>query len=225
VIQNNIPTNSNNFRLDYDKHLYVSYGTPCSGKSTAFYSWAEKFNINLVTDNTILDDQSPLFYYLVNAFEKGNKSFFFHFQMEVLPLRFWQMASAPNRSLIDESIFSTLAYSRALYNLKWITDYEYNTFNNNYISYRALLPAQITIYYFHCNNDTVLERLKIRNRPIECSSYSLEYISALRDAFDFTFAELKGLYKVVEIDTEILSLDEVLHKCSEAQILIQQPHL
>jgi len=171
------------FKLDQKRKLYISYGTPCSGKSTALAAWSQKYDLPLVQNPAILDKESRLYYYFSNAFINGVKAMFFHFQMEILPMRFWQTATAPDRAIVDESIYSTLAYSNALFKLKWLREYEYYTFLHNYLSCQTILPKPKKIFFFYCNNSTVIERLKERGRPIEKESYTLEYINALNEAF------------------------------------------
>lgn len=196
-------------QLDQKRRLYISYGTPCSGKSTALAAWSQKYDLPLVQNPDIIDKETRLYYYLSNAFINGAKAMFFHFQMEILPMRFWQMATAPDRALVDESIYSTLAYSNALLKLNWLHEYEYRTFLNNYLSYQTILPKPKKIFFFYCKNVTVIERLKERGIPIEIESYTLEYINALNEAFLETANILREFCDIVEIDTDKYSPAEI----------------
>jgi len=127
----------------------------------------ENSKLQFVCDNEILQNKSRLYSYLCKAFIEEERSFFFHFQIEVLTLRFWQTLNAPSQSLIDEAIFSTLAYSRALYRPGWLKEYEYQVFYSNYSTYFKFLPPPEVVFYFHCDLDTIKKRVKNRGRKIE----------------------------------------------------------
>jgi len=148
----------------------------------------------------ILSPASRLNFYLRKAFEEDDPRFFFPFQLEVLPTRFWLSMNAPNNALVDGSIFTALAYSRALYELRLLSPFEYGTFFANYLSYLYhLIPPQC-MFYFYCDAATLQKRIRGRKRRTE-RFYSLEYLEALWFAFSETAVEISKSVPVRRIDT------------------------
>lgn len=207
---------NNSFNTTLKKPWFVSFGPPCSGKTTALKAMHANENLPYVADNRILRRGERLNYYLRKAFEEDERSFFFHFQMEILPVRFWQTIEAPQYSLVDETIFSTLAYSRTLYQLKWITPYEYQTFYLHYLTYLKLLPRPNIIYYFTCDTETILRRIIRRKRKIE-KFYTKDYIEALCQTFAEVAKELVENYNLIEIDTTKKRVSEIVEEYGPAE--------
>lgn len=185
-----------------NKRYWVSFGPPGAGKSSTLRAMlnADR-SLTLVQDHTILaKPTSNLRVYLHRAWEKSQRAFFFHFQMEVLPFRFGYTWNAPDNAIVDETIYSTLAYSRALHELRWISDNEYQTFYANYLTYHRLLHKPQQLLYFHCDVQTLLGRINKRGRKLEFH-YPHEYIQALASAFEELATELSGEMEVVRINT------------------------
>jgi 8-oxo-dGTP pyrophosphatase MutT (NUDIX family)/deoxyadenosine/deoxycytidine kinase len=184
------------------REWYASFGPPGAGKTTAL-KVIEKFmpEMKLVEEiPAILNRNSRLNFYLKKAFEDDDPRFFFPFQIEVLPARYWAAASAPAKALVDGTIFTALAYSRALYGLRLLAVHEYETFYVNYLSYYRHFQSPRCVWYFHCDAATLQKRIKARSRRIE-RFYSLEYLNALCFAFNQTAAELARSIPIRRIDT------------------------
>lgn len=198
------------YNTDINKLYYVSFGPPAAGK-TAGLTEMSKANpdLHFVFDRSILGKKSRLNFYLHSAFEKKINAFFFHFQMEVLHLRYRLTQNAPTNSLIDETIYSALAYTKALYALDWISANEYQTFFCHYLSYLASLPAPKIVFYFDCGVGTLLKRIKRRGRKHE-QLYSRNYLEALRLSFSEVSHELSTYYNVIRIDTDKVRLKELV---------------
>lgn len=191
------------------KPWYVSFGAPAVGKTSGLKAMAEKNETSkFVEDRTILRRSSRLNYYLRKAFEEDERSFFFNFQVEILPLRFWQAVAAPAYSLVDESIYSNLAYSRALYNLGWIKNYEYQAFYSIYDVFLKMLPDPTKLFHFNCEPRTIMKRINQRGRAIE-KAYSSQYIEALWFSFFEVSKELSKDINVIVIDTDKLQVDDI----------------
>lgn len=207
-LESSIPFSSpaSNVRPMFQKRYWVSFGPPAAGKSTTLQTMrSENSALTLVRDSTIIQKTtSTLNHYLMKAWKENLRAYFFHFQMEVLPFRFWYTMQAPDYSLVDESIYSAFAYSRALHRLCWITDSEYQTFFANYVTYYRLLPKPQALMYFYCPPKVLLARIKRRGRKIELG-YPAEYVEALAAAFEEVATELGGEINVLRINTEFAS--------------------
>lgn len=182
---------------------YASFGPPGAGKTTALGAIAKALpHMPIITTGTrvILNRHSRLNFYLRKAFEENRSRYFFPFQMEVLPLRFWQSVSQPSHALVDETIYSPLAYSRALYELKLLAPHEYETFFSNYLSYLHHLDPPNAVFCFDCPVDLLRRRIKARGRLHE-RLYSDDYLNALYFAFANTAIELSRVLSVRWIDT------------------------
>jgi 8-oxo-dGTP pyrophosphatase MutT (NUDIX family) len=108
-VKETIPQRSPLNEMKVEKPWYVSFGPPCAGKTTGLKAMSkENENLQFVEYTTILRKRtSRLNFYLRKAFEEDERSLFFHFQIEVLPVRFWQAIGAPAYSLVDDTIYST----------------------------------------------------------------------------------------------------------------------
>lgn len=182
---------------------YVSLGPPGAGKTTALGAIAKALpHMPAITSGSraILNKGSRLNFYLRKAFEENDSRFFFPFQMEVLPLRYWLSAHPPAHALVDETIFSSLAYSRALYELQLLTPHEYETFYVNYRSYLQHLAPPTAVFFFHCPVETLRRRIRGRGRVLE-RFYSDSYLNALSFSFAHTAIELAKDAPVRWIDT------------------------
>ncbi|MCX7922043.1 MAG: deoxynucleoside kinase [Clostridia bacterium] len=200
------------YKTNAEKKIWIAaIGCPATGKTTllkrlveAFPEYSYSGNDQIITEGTILN------FYHKKLFIENDHSFFFRFQMEVLPLRFSQSENAPDYSLVDETIFSTLAYTKALLKLKWIKDYEYHTFYQNYLNYLKFMNKPAKVLYLKCDTlFVVLSRIARRGRQIE-KKYSIEYIEALQQGFAEVAQELiDEKYDVVELNTECCTEDEL----------------
>jgi len=206
-------------RFEFTKKWVVTFGSPGTGKTTTLKRIQRKICPSfLISDNKqILSEGTRLNNYLVEATKHKKWLYYFFFQMEILPERFRQSFNAPDNSFIDESIFSTLAYSTALYRLRWLRKYEFETFLVNYQFYCHFLPNPTLILYFYCSTETMIMRKekrleKVRNREIE-KHYSYQYLEALNSGFKEVAEQLKNAgYEIVFIDTDGKSIEEVTNE-------------
>lgn len=214
TLQGRVPSAVRNadFQLVRPKknRYWVSFGPPGAGKSSTLRAMLNAdASLTLVQDHTILArPTSNLRVYLRKAWEENLRAYFFHFQLEVLPFRFGYTWNAPDNALVDETIYSTLAYSRALHELRWITDSEYQTFYANYLTYYRLLPKPQQLLYFHCDVQMLSARINKRGRKLEFH-YPHEYIQALASTFEELATELSGEMDVVRINTGSTSISRL----------------
>ena len=207
-----IPNTSTLYNKGIDKLYYVSFGPTAAGKTTGLTAMAKADpSLHFAFDTSILRKKSRLNYYLHSAFEKKIRAFFFHFQIEVLHLRYRLTQNAPTNSLIDETIYSTLAYTKALYRLDWITANEFQTFFCHYSYYLSNLPEPKIVFYFDCAVETLMKRIKQRGRKHELL-YPRNYLEALRFSFSEVSNELSRYYNVIQIDTDKNSVNKLVRR-------------
>jgi deoxyadenosine/deoxycytidine kinase len=188
--------------MEQSKIYYATFGGPGTGKTTLLKKIVNNFpeyhysgNDSITTDGSILNK------YHKKIFYDNDYSYFFKFQMEVLPLRFWQTEECKNNSFVDEMIFDALAYSKALKKINWISDEEFHTFYQNYRALESFITKPKTVIYFHCDDIfLVLSRLAKRGRAIE-KKFSIEYLEALLESFHEVSIAMKGEgLNVIELD-------------------------
>lgn len=206
------------------KQYFASFGPPCAGKTEAFRVMAKRDRrLVHVVDTTPLQKNSDQNFYLRKAFEQRDHRLFFHFQVDSLSSRFWTTMAAPANALVDETIYTTLAYSRALLRLGWIAEYEYKAFYRHYSLYSALMPKPAALYYFSCDENLLIARLRERGKKKSRSHeayYLPEYVDALSYAFGELGRELRVVHgvKVVNVDSSAFSSDEIADRYAPEHI-------
>jgi deoxyadenosine/deoxycytidine kinase len=207
-------------RLEFNgtKNMIVTFGAPGAGKTTLLRGLKKNHPESIIISETnkILNKGTRLGRNLVKATE-GDKDLYFQFQMAILPERFTKCFSAPDNSLVDDSIFGTYAYSDALRELKWISKEEHATFLQNFYLYMNFHPRPTKIVYLFCEIDTLQRRIEERvsiekNRELEVK-YDKEYLEALSQSFEKSADFFTSLgYDFIRIGTEELNVDQVVEK-------------
>lgn len=190
--------------------FWIGFGPPGAGKTTAFRAMqARAPSFALVVDTEPLRKESRLAAYLQRIFFDGDHSYFFKFQVDALAVRFRSMVTVPPHSLLDESIYSNHAYTRALRRLGWISSFEYQTAFQLYQCFHDLLPRRLRILHFTASTTTLMSRISGRARAHE-QFYSTEYVDCLREAFADLAREIRSDHQVVDINTDLLSTDHIV---------------
>ncbi|MEJ7623781.1 MAG: NUDIX domain-containing protein [Pyrinomonadaceae bacterium] len=189
----------------------VSLGPPAVGKSTFLNALAKVDPlINVIRDTTWSRKGSNLNTFLKMAFEKGSKEYFFPFQLESLLRRYLYAISAPQNSAVDESIYTSLAYSRALLRLGWITKFEFQIFYSYYLLLERSMPKPTEIVFVTCDLHTMQKRIRDRRRRHE-AFYSPDYIRALHFAFNEVAGDLeRSGMSLTRLDSSVTSVDELI---------------
>ena len=188
--------------VDFGKKWYAAFGPPGVGKTTTLQFVKRISQDAIVEKDDILDNRFDFKGYLNKAFKKKEYQYFLYFQLEILQFRFWQSFNTKNNSIVDESIYSTLAYTKALYSLKHLSSNMFRAFYSHYNSYNAILTPPQTIIYFYCSTKKLLDRIKERARPHE-KYYDIEYVEKLNEAFSEVSSYLKkNGQNVVYISTD-----------------------
>jgi deoxyadenosine/deoxycytidine kinase len=199
--------------LNFDKKWYVAFGPPGVGKTTTLKEINSMHPEIIIEKKNILKRTLNFKEFLHKAFAEKENKFFFHFQMEILQLRFWQSFYAQNNSIVDESIFSTLAYTKALYSLSWIDKYVFESFYRNYRSYQSILIPPTCIFYFYSDTENLFKRINQRGRRREREHeqyYTMQYVDYLNMAFQETAFFLKKMgFNVRYIATDNKSAKQI----------------
>jgi 8-oxo-dGTP pyrophosphatase MutT (NUDIX family)/deoxyadenosine/deoxycytidine kinase len=189
---------------------YCAFGPPGSGKSTLLKLLAEADPAFLhIADTLGLRTDVRVRQLLLELFGEGQHRLFFEFQVRSLAARLRATVGAPEMSLVDESIHSTLAYSIALRNLNWLSDSEFEAFISLYQSLVPLVPPPRMIFYLTARTETLLRRMNRRRRKHE-QHYEWLYVEELRLSFAETAQGLAQSLEVVEIATDEKSPSEII---------------
>lgn len=192
-----------------NKIWYGAYGATATGKTTLLkYISSRDKKYKYVSTDYILTEGTTLNKYLKKVHEEKDYSYYIKFQMRMLPLRFELYEYCEEYSLVDETIYDTLAYTIALKNLNWLTDDEFEIFKSNFQFYNKYIVQPKALIYLSCKNrELILKRLQKRGRNIE-RKYTYEYIDALL----YSFEEVARNYlscKVLEYNIECFTLEEI----------------
>ena len=203
------------------------FGAPGSGKTTMLDKLAARHHDLRVSSSAlaeVTDQRSRLRLYFEKAFG-GLNEYFLHFQMEMLIKRIEQSLNAAHAGgVVDGSICSTLAYSRALLETDRLTADEYSTFYSWYLAARTVVGYPSHVIYCCCSTPELVRRVDARSRPHEVRRYSLEYMDALNAAFASIADEYREHAQVIVVDTQQNELPcpeeekEVVDACCMRQI-------
>lgn len=212
--------------MSLNKKKIISFGPIGAGKTTTLrHLSANNKRLKLIETTDIIEKNTRLNFYLTQTVIEKNKQYFFPFQTEILLTRFSKLIKSGEANLIDESIFSTKAYSITHLRMSDITQLEFETFDYCYKTLLEILPiVNIQILYFYCSTESLMENILKRvsyekQRELE-KLYNYEYINTLKESFKEVCAELKQIgFSVKEYNTENKDL-ELLSKEIENELTL-----
>ncbi len=192
----------------------ASLGAPCTGKSKIFHVIARTYGgMEVVMSRGLVKKTSTLNHCLRRVFEEDDKSNALRLQLEILLSRFRQSFVCPANSLVVETVYGTLAHSRAMYDVNMLSDDEYQSFYSYYLLLVQFLPIPAKICYFYSNPLNILTNIRERAGKVKSRGYEMfytqQYIFALSHAFSQVASELSKEIEVLYFDVNRLSPKEI----------------
>jgi 8-oxo-dGTP pyrophosphatase MutT (NUDIX family) len=197
----------------------VFLGSPGTGKTAAlkaitkeFADFKEKIYIPLKT--------KTLNKYLRIVFEEDDRSYALRLQLEMLLFKFRYSSFCNKDSTIVGAIYGTLAHSRALYEVGFLSDEEYQSFYNYYVHFASLFPLPAKVLYFHRTPENLVRVIKQRAMKFKNHEherfYSDQYIFALSRCFSEVAIEMSKITEVISVDADSLSTQDVVNMYRDA---------
>jgi 8-oxo-dGTP diphosphatase len=188
---------------------YAALGPPAAGKTTTLKAMRHRNpRLQILRSRELVRRGSHMNRLLSEATDIQQDYSYFQFQMAVLPMRSWQLVKgrAKSPALLDETHFSALAYSRALYDRALLSESHYASFVLAYTVWERILPPPSAVFYCDCPTSVLMDRLRMRAaNPSEAREherlYTVEYVASLVRAFAGVARELSQVTQLVHIDT------------------------
>lgn len=158
---------------------------------------------------------------LLNLFLSDMKKYAFTFQMTMMANRqkIYLAAQDFSRrengiSIIDRSFYGDLAFATMHMEKGNISDKEWNVYKSVFSSIGLEQPSNII--YLDVTPETALDRIKTRNRGLETSSYTLEYLQELDTSYKISMEECDTHIQYIDWnDSRTLTDDEILVLCED----------
>jgi len=193
--------------VDLDWHAVI--GPPAAGKSSLLWKIREhRPEFSVSPDTLALIPNSTLNRLLHMAFFRGDDRAFFHFQIGILQERIRQVLMTRSPALVDEGIYSTLAYSRALFRLGKLTADEYELFFRTYLLAESIVGVPKSVLLIDAPVDVLLSRIRARGRLHE-QMYTRSYVGHLAKASQQIAQALRAHAPVFIYNTDSRSAAEL----------------
>jgi len=108
------------------------------------------------------------------------------------------------KGTLDRSIFGDSLFAEVLYEEKFMTKEEFNTYKSLLKSMLDLTAPPYLLIYLDCNTDVALERIKMRNRDCE-KIISRDYLDKINDKYLTWYKEYNYSPKIM-INTNDLNI-------------------
>jgi deoxyadenosine/deoxycytidine kinase len=124
------------------------------------------------------------------------------------------------RGILDRSIFGDSIFAEVLYEEKYMTKEEFNTYKALLEGMLELLAPPFLLIYLDCSVDTALERIKARNRSCE-KIISKDYLEKINTKYLDWYEEYDRSAKMI-IDTNNLNIYDEKDKNYLIDLIRQQ---
>lgn len=191
----------------------VLIGPPGAGKSTLIqrFRQSELGDRWDISQYSFARDRSSREHRYLRRYLAGDSSWAFICQIEALTSRYWQASQVQrDETLVDEWIYSTLGYSRALRLQHDLTEDEYQSFYYLYLALDAALSRPRLVLHLTASSSELLRRIQRRRRILEAESHTLGYLERLRRSFESVAVQIGQTTRVVTLDTSGRTPQDVL---------------
>lgn len=195
------------------------------GKTTIAKVLRDAFHSEVFFEEVDKNPILPLFYTATPA-EIEAKRYPFLLQLFFLNSRFAALKRAllKENNIIDRSIYEDWYFAKVNHDLGRINDMEFSIYQglfHNMVDDLQDLPkkAPDLMVYLHASFETVLKRIKKRNRPYEQDPSLIEYYRLLWEGYD---AWVKNHYKASAVFFIDMDKYDVVAHPEHKQILVDQ---
>ncbi len=189
-------------------------GPPAVGKTTLLKRYIDQTPTAVwVPDIKLLQRDGRGDTYLTRYLH-GDRSFALPCQMETLLLRAHQALKAADGSILDQHIYTSLAYSKALRHRADLTAEEFETFYRYYCLVSSALPTPKAVVHLTARTEVLMRRLRARRRKIE-RDFTSAYVSLVAACFEEVAEDLREKVTVVRLDSSDMNRAEVLERFTE----------
>ena len=177
-------------QLDYKKYrklrgtLYAFEGSVGTGKSTLGWSLEKKLQDSGLKAKYYPEYRNDL---LLDQYLKNMKRYAYTFQMFMLMKRLeiyrdaYKFSLKGGIAIIDRSLLGDRTFARMLHRMKYITDEDWEIYNNVLMS--EAYPEPDCILYLDCKPEKSYSRMISRGIESETTSYTLDYFQSLNEAY------------------------------------------
>jgi len=102
--------------------------------------------------------------------------------------------------VFDRTFYEDHVFADTQHKLGYINDIDYKTYERYYDLMSSVIDKPDIIYYLHTDTQTLLKRVKQRNRDCE-KGMTLEYLDTLQEYYDKLYESLKSKkFNIIKVD-------------------------
>jgi len=190
--------------------IIVTFGMPSAGKTTTLKEVVCRYkNFNYYYDDSIRRQGTCLNKRIKDIFEFGEYDKLYDFQLRSMRSRYEKYFSIVVPAAVDEMIYNTQIYTKALYFVGFIKKSQYEDCTEKYMLMLNGIKAPDMVLYVKCSLEEIKWRMMSRGLNHE-KFYTDKYLEALYSSTLDVLIDLKRKYNVYEIDTTEKSKEQVV---------------